>query len=217
VSYTWARNLSYGAADLQLNTAPQDSANIRADKGLTPYDIQHSFRANVLYEIPIQKWTGWDNAAARLAVGGWQIGSIIIANTGLPVNITNNNSANSVDRPDVAAGVAPVLSDYTSTLQYLNPAAFVAVPIATASGEQVRPGNLGRDAIRAPGMWNVDLSIAKNFRFTERLNLQLRGDAFNSLNHTNLGGLVTNITSSAFGHLTSATPRTIQIGAKIIF
>jgi hypothetical protein len=66
-------------------------------------------------------------------------------------------------------------------------------------------------------MWNVDLSIAKNFRFTERLNLQLRGDAFNAMNHTNLGGLVTNITSSAFGHLTSATARTVQIGAKVIF
>ena len=81
----------------------------------------------------------------------------------------------------------------------------------------MRPGNLGRDVLRAPGMWNQDLSIAKDFSITERVRLQLRGDAFNALNHTNLSGLTTNITSSAFGRLTSATPRSIQIGAKIIF
>jgi hypothetical protein len=102
-------------------------------------------------------------------------------------------------------------------LQYLNPATFIAVPIVAASGRQVHPGDLGRYAIRAPGMWNLDLSAAKNFNITERMKLQLRGDAFNSLNHTNLSGITTNITSSAFGQLTTATSRSIQIGAKFIF
>ena len=92
-----------------------------------------------------------------------------------------------------------------------------AVPIVTASGEQVRPGNLGRNVLRAPGMWNLDLSVAKDLAITERIKLQLRGDAFNSLNHTNLGGLVTNITSSSFGYFTSATARSLQVGAKILF
>jgi hypothetical protein len=76
---------------------------------------------------------------------------------------------------------------------------------------------LGRGALRAPGTWNLDFSAAKDFRITERLKMQLRGDAFNSLNHTNLSGLTTNITSSAFGRLTTATARTVQIGAKFIF
>ncbi|MBV8818979.1 MAG: TonB-dependent receptor [Acidobacteriaceae bacterium] len=217
LSYTWAHNLSYGAADLQLNTPPQSFNNIRADKGPTPYDIRQSFRGNFLYTPPLLQWTGWQGRPASLLLGGWQFSGIFVANTGLPMNITNNNSANSVDRPDVVLGINPVLSNFPSTLQYLNPAAFVQVPIATATGEQVRPGDLGRNAILAPGMWNLDFSIAKDFTVTERVRLQLRGDAFNALNHTNLSGLVTNITSSAFGHLTSATARTVQIGAKVIF
>ena len=80
-----------------------------------------------------------------------------------------------------------------------------------------RPGNLGRYAVRAPGQWTLDFSLAKNFAITERTRFQLRGDAFNSFNHTNLGGLVTDISKSNFGFLTSATPRTVQLGAKFLF
>jgi outer membrane receptor protein involved in Fe transport len=215
VSYNWSHNLSYGDADLQLVTVPQDFNNIRADKGPTPYDIRHSFKANFLYMPPVLQWTGWQSRAAKLLADGWQISGILVATTGLPGNVTNGSSANSTDRPD-AAGIDPVLSNRTS-LQYLNAAAFLAVPIATASGEEVRPGNLGRYSIRVPGMWNLDLSAVKNFAVTERFKVQLRGDAFNSLNHTNLGGLVTNFAASNFGQLTSATSRSIQIGAKLIF
>jgi hypothetical protein len=217
MSYTWAHNLSYGANDLQLDTVPQDSANIRADKASTPFDVQQSYRANFLYSPPVLKWTGWSSRRAELIGNGWQVSGILVANTGLPINITDNNSANPVDRPDLALGVAPIFDNFTSTLRYLNPAAFTAVPIVTASGEQVRPGNLGRNVLRAPGMWNLDLSAAKDLAITEKIKLQLRGDAFNSLNHTNLGGLVTNITSSSFGYFTSATARSLQVGAKILF
>jgi Carboxypeptidase regulatory-like domain len=217
ISFTWAHNLSYEAADLNLNSVPQDFNNIRADKGPTPYDIQQSFRANFLYAPPVLKWTGWSSRSARLLADGWQISGILTANTGLPFNVTDNNSANPVDRPDVASGVNAIFSNFSSTLLYLNTAAFLPVPLVTASGEQVRPGDLGRGALRAPGTWNLDFSAAKDFRITERLKMQLRGDAFNALNHTNLSGLTTNITSSAFGRLTTATARSVQIGAKFIF
>jgi hypothetical protein len=217
ISFTWAHNLSYGADDLQLDTVPQNFNNVHADKGPTPFDIQRSFRANFLYTPQVMKWTGWTGRPAKLLADGWQFSGIFVANSGAPINITDNNSANPVDRPDLASGVNPTFNNYSSTLQYLNIAAFMPVPLVTASGEQVRPGNLGRNILRAPGMWNQDLSIAKDFSVVERVRLQLRGDAFNALNHTNLTGLTTNITSSAFGRLTSATPRSIQIGAKIIF
>ena len=49
VSHTWAHNLSYGDADLQLVTVPQDFNNIRADKGPTTYDIRQSFKGSFLY------------------------------------------------------------------------------------------------------------------------------------------------------------------------
>jgi hypothetical protein len=217
IYYTYANNMSYGDDDLQLNATPQDNNNIRGEHGPTPFDIRHNFSANYLYDIPVSKWTRWNSRAARLATDGWQFSGILSANTGLPVNITDSRSSYPNSRPDDNSSVAPTLNNATSTLRYLNPAAFVAVPIVTASGAEVRPGNLGRYAVRALGQWNLDFSLAKNFAITERFRFQLRGDAFNSLNHTNLGGLVSDISKSNFGFMTSANPRSVQLGAKIAF
>jgi hypothetical protein len=217
VNYSWAHNLAYGDADLNLDTIPQDGNNLRTEKGPTPYDVRHSFRANFVYTPQIAQWTHWNNRLGKLVLDGWQVSGILVAATGLPSNVVNGSSANATDRPDAVSGVGPVLGGYTGTLQYLNKAAFQSVPIVTVSGEQGRDGTLGRYALPTPGMWNLDLSIAKTLAVTEKVKLQLRGDAFNSLNHTNLGGLVTDISKSNFGRLTSATSRSMQIGAKVIF
>jgi len=48
-------------------------------------------------------------------------------------------------------------------------------------------GNLGRDTLVSPGLWNSDLAIAKNFNLTERVHFQLRAEAYNAFNHVNLG------------------------------
>jgi hypothetical protein len=217
VNYTWAHNISYGDADLQIETVPQDNNNLRAEKGPTPYDIRQSLRANFLYTPEILKWTGLQGRAAKTLIDGWQFSGILVANTGAPVNIVNGNSANTTDRPDLNTSVNSIFDNYLSTLVYLNPAAFSAVPLSSASGLQARPGDLGRYALRAPGMWNLDFSAGKNFAVNERFRIQLRGDALNSLNHTNLGGLIADTSKSTFGRLTSATSRSVQIGAKLIF
>ena len=216
-NYNWSHNISYGDGDLGLQLVPQDGNNLRAEKGPTPYDIRHSFRANFLYTPEILKWTGMQSRAAKMLVDGWQFSGILVANTGAAVNVTNGNSANNTDRPDLNSGVSSIFDNYSSTLQYFNPAAFVAIPLSSASGEQNRDGGLGRYALRGPGMWNLDFSAGKSFAITERVRIQLRGDALNSLNHTNLGGLVAGTDKSNFGRLTSATSRSVQIGAKVIF
>src|SRR5450432_2975791 len=64
VSHTWAHNLSYGDADLQLVTVPQDFNNIRADKGPTTYDIRQSFKGSFLYAPQVMQWTGWQSRPA---------------------------------------------------------------------------------------------------------------------------------------------------------
>jgi hypothetical protein len=99
----------------------------------------------------------------------------------------------------------------------LNPAAFVLVPISSLSSEQIRPGNLSNEAVRIPGFMNLDLTLAKSFALTERVRLQLRADTFNTLNHTNLSGLITTINTSTFGQLTTATARAMQLGARLSF
>jgi hypothetical protein len=137
----------------------------------------------------------------------------------LPANITNALSSNSPDRPNACGcGVPTYLSGYQSGLnQYLNPAAFVQVPISALSGEQIVGGNLSFNAVRTPGMVNVDAALSKSFSITERIRFRLRAETFNTLNHTNLTMLVTTINTSTFGRLTQATARSMQLGAQLTF
>lgn len=137
------------------------------------------------------------------------------------MNITNSSSSWPGARPNAAGLPASEVysSNYQSGIhQYLNPAAFVSVPISPLSGAQIAVGDLGHNAIRAPGLVNLDASIGKEFTLTERCRLRLRADTFNTLNHTNLTGLVTTInTTGTFGQLTQATARTMQVGARLTF
>jgi hypothetical protein len=63
----------------------------------------------------------------------------------------------------------------------------------------------------------LNASLSKDFFATERVHFQLKADTFDTLNHTNLTGLVTSINSSSFGQLTSATARTIQLTGRLTF
>jgi hypothetical protein len=70
--------------------------------------------------------------------------------------------------------------------------------------------------IRGPGYWNIDLSLGKNFTILEKLQLQLRLDAFNSLNHTSLTSFSNDLTSSSFGRFTNTTgARVLQLNGRI--
>lgn len=101
-------------------------------------------------------------------------------------------------------------------VQWINPASFQKIP--EVNGVAIRPGNAANGLVRGPGQWNVDFSLSKKFAITEAASLQIRADAFNFLNHVNLGSLQGNVESSDFGTLDSANSmRTMQVGARITF
>lgn len=79
-------------------------------------------------------------------------------------------------------------------------------------------GNAGRNILRGPGMVKWDVSLLKSFRVRESLAFQLRGEAYNVLNRTNLSGVSAALGSANYGQVTSARdPRSIQIGLKMEF
>jgi hypothetical protein len=216
-NYTWSKDLSIGDADLGLQMPPQDNNNLRADIGPTPYDVRHSFNAYWSYVLPIDKLLHFTKGLPKTIAGGWQASGMVTAQTGFPANITNGSSSYSSDRPDYAFGQDPYLTGWQNTRLYLTKTAFTTVPIVTASGAQGRPGKLGRYALRAPGATNVNFSAAKNVYLGERVDFKIRMDMFNAFNHPNYSGLVTDISKGNFGALTSASSRTIQLGAKVTF
>jgi outer membrane receptor protein involved in Fe transport len=219
-SFAWSHALSFGDSNLLLEAVPQDADNIRADYGPTPYDLRTSFTGNLTWEIPAKEWLNMSKTPVKLLADGWQIAAVFKGHSGLPANITNGNSANSVDRPDAVAGVHRTLSGYRNVAgshQYLNTAAFSSVELSTLSDMQIRGGTLGRYALNNPGSEVLDFSLGKTFKFGDKRSFALRADAFNALNHTNYSGLSTSIASSTFGQLTSATARTMQISGHFNF
>ena len=217
IHYTWGKGLSTDGGDIGAyyqgdngDVRIQEFFNPKTSRGPSAGDTTHYFVWEWVYDLP--RLTGFSNTFTRIALGGWQMSGIFTANTGTPLLIFQTSGIEN-SRPDYIGG-DPILSDYRSTLQYLNKAAFMRVPLSPASNATIRPGNIGAGAVRAPGAWNLDFALAKNFAFGDRARLQFRADMFNAMNHTNLGGVVAEITNPRFGELTSASARVIQLNMR---
>ncbi len=215
-SYTWSKTLALAQGDFWPGNDKrvQDEDNPAADYGPTDLDRRHVFTSGAIYELPYGR-TGESGSLMSRILGAWQISGIVRAGSGRPINITQS-STRDFSRPDVT-GADPYLHTGDPT-QYLNPAAFALVPTSTASGQTIRPGTVGKNSLRTPGSWMLDLSASKKFPLWSRAQVQLRIDAFNALNRKILGGPDTDLTRRTFGQiLTADAPRTVQLGARVTF
>ncbi|MBI3208108.1 MAG: TonB-dependent receptor [Candidatus Solibacter usitatus] len=217
--YTWGKGLSTAGGDIgayyqgDADARTQDFFNIRADRGPNTGDITHYFNSEWVYQIP--QIRSLQNTAARHILGGWQVSGILLARTGNAVQLSQTGTGLNVSRPDFVGGQA-IFGDYRQTLRYLNPAAFALVPINPTSRITVRPGNVGNNALRDPGAWNVNFAMNKEFPIAERARIRVGVDGFNFFNHTNLSGLVTNINNVFFGQLQgTGGARLVQLNARV--
>jgi hypothetical protein len=210
--------VNFGPIEQASVTNYQNSYNRRAERSLDPADVSQRAVVSVLYELPFGRGSG---ALSRM-VGGWQLNTIGVMQTGIPIMV-RGASNNLADRPD-STGVSAKLENPTrerwfDTSQFINPVSYTY-------------GNVGRvlPDVRAPGTINWDLSAIKNTRFTERINLQFRAEAFNFLNWVNLGipnaGAANSFVpgpdgrnrSGTFGTITTARDaRNVQLALKLIF
>jgi hypothetical protein len=80
-------------------------------------------------------------------------------------------------------------------------------------------GNLARNALFAPGSWNLDAALWRTFRVREKYRLDFRGEGFNVLNHANWSAPATNLNTGLPGQITSAsnTARILQVALKLTF
>ena len=225
-SDTYSKNLTDNASD--RSNAPQSSYNWHeGEYGPATLDRQQVLTVDYVYTIPIFKNS---KGALAYALKGWELSGLLSIYSGSPFTVTTSsldpaglgllgNSASS-SRPDMLCdpnAAAPKLAPgFTGTAlpTWFNTACFAAVPQGA-----IRPGNAGRGVVRGPGYGNLDGALIKNFYFTERAALQLRGEFFNATNHANPNGFAsTNITSSSFGEISSyRQARQVQIGAKLVF
>jgi hypothetical protein len=192
-----------------------DYYNRRADWGPSKNDVRKRVTFSSVYELPFGPKKRWlTNGVAGTVAGGWTFGTVATAQSGAPFTVTTNTdtsnsfSAGSSQRADVLRD--PVLpSDQRTVSRWFDTTAFAQPATYTF-------GNGGRNSMRAPGIVNVDLSILRNFRITERGTLQFRGEALNAINHTNLSSPVAVLGNGSFGQINTARQaRIMQIGIKI--
>ncbi len=160
----------------------QNPFNRAAEKGRAGFDVTHNFVANFVYELPTPNM--FKKGIANVVFGGWQTNGIVTLRTGFPFAVTQggitNTAGNAPVRPDRIADGS--VSNPTVN-QWFNPDAFRLTSCVNAAlPETCHYGNSGTGILEGPGFKNIDYSLFKNFRITERLKLQFRGEMFNVFN-----------------------------------
>ncbi len=201
VTYTWAKSIDDGTGLFSFSQ-PNDvdagqfpSFFRRLDRARSNFDRPHALAASVQYKTSGPIW-----------LRGITISPILIARDGLPDTITQSNLWPGINqqRPfvvgtDGEAKAPQMTSEGTAVRYLLAPTASnfpfrPAGPLFSGTGNNrtlVLPaqlGNLGRNTLRTPGEFNIDLAVSRTFTFRERMRFELRGEAFNFLNHTNFDG-----------------------------
>jgi hypothetical protein len=175
VSYSWSHSLDTASSDVG-GQIPARDVSPELNRGPSDFDVRHSINGAVAYEL----LRGKPNANPLLR--HWSLETNISARTATPVDVTVTRQFG-IDtvtaRPDSVQGQPFYLKDPTvAGGRRFNPSAFV-VPVAQ------RQGTLGRNALRGFPLNQWDLSISRTLYLTETMNLGLRVDAFNVLNHPN--------------------------------
>lgn len=195
----------------------QNSYDIAGDRGLSDFDARNRFVFSGIYALPFEH--------SRIA-RGWQISLIETLQSGNPQNFhTTNTSFTGAGtlRPDVdgkiITGFEPAYNGSATSIGFIdNPTVFVNQGNAF--------GNLGRNVVIGPGFENLDIALVRNFKIRERMNFQVRGDAYDIFNHPNFTNPVTTVPSTTLGLITagSRTPagdfgssRQIQLAMKFQF
>ncbi len=224
-SYTWSKsiddasNFFTSAGDPNF---PQNSYDLRAERGRSNFDVRHRFSLSYGYDLPFGRGQAFLADAGILSniLSGLQTYGIVTLQSGRPFTVAllseidNSGTGRSTlgfganDRPNVVR--LPTLTRRTPD-QWFDTSAFAFAPRGTF-------GNAGRNILDGPGYQNVNASLVKNTFLTERLNLQLRAEFFNLFNHPNFNLPDNFLGSPTFGRILSARePRHIQFGAKLLF
>ena len=226
-----------------------DNSRPHLNYGRSPYDITHAINTNYTIELPFgrgKKFLGGANGLLDRIVGGWKIASVASWQTGSPFGLmslrgTYNRSARStvntaystLSRPDLKNLLG--VHDVNGNLYWIDPKVINTNGQAVgADGLSYTPtftgqvlfnplpdqvGNMQKLLLSGPSVLSMDMQLAKTLKFTERVGVEYRLDAFNAMNHTTFYIGDQNINSSTFGRITSTgiAPRVVQMSLRVKF
>ncbi len=207
-SYAHGRNFSNG------NNI--DQTNINQYRGPTQQDIAHTFTAQFSYEFPVgrgKQFLGDANRVVDAFLGGWQYSGFLTIRSGLrfdvssSVSLLNNGQGNRANR--ICSGNI----SNPNVNQWFDTSCFVDDLVPDTYG------NAGINPLHTDGLQQLDSSLFKTFKITERVNMQFRADAFNTLNHPNFAAPDATVGDPSIGQIfsTSVDNRRMQFGLRLFF
>jgi hypothetical protein len=225
-AFTWSKGLAYQTDD---DGGYLFYVNFQRNYARTDFDRAVTYVQSFVYQLPWGKGQRWmSSGLASSVLGNWQLAGIISAYSGMPLTFTvggNNNDGGTLKTPgntQTPNQIAPIqILNGINTSPWLSVSSF-AQPAGAVFG------TLGRNVISGPGLFDLNLSLFKDFKIRERWQFELRCDTFNFTNTPEFANPGTDITSSTFGRITSTLGsgtgvngtgggRAIQLAATLSF
>jgi hypothetical protein len=206
--FTWAKDLTDAQDQSSFSGLEIQNAYDRAaDNGPNSFVVPTRFFANVVYSLPLGKGQRFLSSIPRpadWAIGGWRMAWNITAEAG-PYYTPTFDGPDSSNTNAINTNNAPLRPDRIGNT-FVIPGCSASDPLCPNPVDVGRFGNSGVNVLEAPGLVDVDLSLMKDFRVTERFTLQFRGTATNVFNHPNFGTPGNDISSpGTYGVVTSTT------------
>jgi hypothetical protein len=230
-SFTWSHALDNSTLALEnpndTTAKPQNYFDLAAEYASSIYNMPLVNSISLVWAIPVGRGQRFGSHMAPVLdglLGGWQISLIGTTHSGQPVNLEYEPSAAfqvSASLPTWLGGVQ-MRPNVTGPVQGANPTIgnyFLKQNIQDPTDPSQPFGNAGRNIGVAPDYLDFDAGLFKSFVLPYReMHLQFRAEFFNAFNHTNFTAPNGDLSSAAFGTITSTfTPRQIQLGLKLYF
>ncbi len=225
--WTWSHSIGNTGGSNEAQTT-QNPLNFEQDRGNNAFDVRHSANASALYELPFgagRRYLRDAGRAIQFLAGGWEIGGVLNARTGLPVDLTIarndiayrvNATGAIVDAPIVQNGrilTVPVVNNpyggafrsnrrpsvvpgVSPYLKDPNDKRVFLNPAAFTFPAPGEFGNLGRWALHGPGLAQFDLTLHKRFPVAEKREVEFRAEMYNALNRTNFANPVSRLNNA---------------------
>lgn len=228
-AYTYSKSIDdVSTASVAFLTRINDQNDPLDSRGLSDFDRRNRWVTSFDYQLPILANRA---AVVRTALGGWEASGVLTLQSGTPFTIYDTNGGTAIDlssSPAITADITPGSScanSYTTgslgarLANWVQPAAFQPAPVVGPDGS-TGFGDSPRNCLIGPPQKNLDFTIGKIFRITERQDLRFRTDFFNLTNHPSFANtLQNNVQSPNFTAITQTvgTPRLVQFSLKYSF
>jgi len=213
MAYTWSRAVDFNDnsdSGLSWSWTPM----LYRNKALAGYDRTHNLKLYGIYELPFGRGQRWfTQGFVNKMLGGWQINGIMSKVSGTPFTVASSATAlNSPGNAQTANQVLPDVEIFGGLTPYFDTKAFSA---PTGAGVF---GNTGRDILRGPGYFNLDGSVFRQFRITERFRAQFRAEGFGVTNTPHFSNPAATVSSGGFGNITgSSGQRQLRFALKVTY